>query len=246
VLAQIGADGDMRRALIRVTLALSGCLACGHIQAQPTDSAALVPEASPFNEERILGVMPDYQTVRDPGSRPLPLTVRQKWDLAFMETIDPFNIASAAMSAGFSQMGNQTPSYGDGMEAYGMRLGAAQADCATQNFFSAGLLASVLHQDPRYYRRGPEYSVVGRVFYALSRLGVARMDSGKESFNASGVLGMALGIAASNAYYPSTSRRGDVMAGRLTTSLTSGVIGNLMSEFWPDIQTKFFRKRHHG
>jgi hypothetical protein len=70
------------------------------------------------------------------------------------------------------------------------------------------------------------------------------MDSGKPSFNASGIFGMVLGIAASNAYYPSASVRGEVMAARLSTSLTGGVIGNLMSEFWPDIQKKFFAKKH--
>ena len=53
-----------------------------------------------------------------------------------------------------------------------------------------------------------------------------------------------MGIAASNIYYPSASRRGDIMADRLTTSLTGGVIGNLMSEFWPDIQKKFFSGKH--
>ena len=117
-------------------------------------------------------------------------------------------------------------------------------DAATQNLFSAAVLASALHQDPRYFRRGPESSVLSRVAYSVSRLAVARQDSGRETFNASGVFGMALGIATSNLYYPSASRHGSVMAGRLTTSLTGGVIGNLMSEFWPDIQRKMFHRRH--
>jgi hypothetical protein len=57
-------------------------------------------------------------------------------------------------------------------------------------------------------------------------------------------LGMGLGIAASNVYYPSASRSGSVMAGRIETSMFGGVTGNLMSEFWPDIQERFFRKKH--
>ena len=32
------------------------------------------------------------------------------------------------------------------------------------------------------------------------------------------------------------------MEGRLGTSMMGGVVGNLMSEFWPDMQKKFFRK----
>jgi hypothetical protein len=53
---------------------------------------------------------------------------------------------------------------------------------------------------------------------------------------------MMLGIAASNLYYPAASVNGAVMAGRLETSLFSGVTGNLMSEFWPDVQQKFFHR----
>ena len=215
-------------------------LACGSAWAQRSE--AIAPDPSPFNGRRIFGVMPDYQTVRDPDVHVAPLTVKQKWSLAWKETVDPFNLASAVMAAGFSQMGNQTPKYGEGGAAYGMRVGAAEADFATQNFFSAGLMASLLHQDPRYYRRGPGHPIVSRVLYSVSRLVITPMDSGKSSFNASGIFGMALGIAASNAYYPSASVRGEVMAGRVTTSLTGGVIGNLMSEFWPDIQKKFFAK----
>ena len=193
--------------------------------------------------DRILGVIPNYQTVNDSTMPVAPLTARQKWGLALRETMDPFNIANSVLGAGFSQMGNQTPKYGEGGSAFAMRFGAAWADLATQNFFSAGVLATVLHQDPRYYRRGPRSGVMKRVAYSISRLAVARQDSGRATFNAAGVFGMALGIAASNAYYPSRSVRGEVMAARLSTSVTGGIIGNLMSEFWPDIQNKFFHKK---
>ena len=57
---------------------------------------------------------------------------------------------------------------------------------------------------------------------------------------------MALGIAASSIYYPAASVRGSVMLGRVNTSLTSGISGNLLSEFWPDIQRKFFHRKHRA
>jgi hypothetical protein len=213
----------------------------------PADSSEppptnLVP-ASTFNEERILWVMPDYQTVRDSSIPVAPLTPKQKWDLAWKETVDPFNFASVVVAAGFSQRGDQTPKYGEGGAAYGERIGAAFADFGTQNFFSAGLLANLLHQDPRYYRKGPATGVLKRVAYSVSRLAVTPTDSGRPVFNSSGVFGMMMGIAASNLYYPSASVRGTVMAGRLYTSLLGGVIGNVTSEFWPDIQKKFFHRK---
>lgn len=187
--------------------------------------------------------MPDYQTVRDPDSVVKPLTVKQKWNLFGKEVLDPFNIASAAFGSTMSQLGDETPRYGRGGVAYGQRFGAAWADLTTQNLFSDGVLACVLHQDPRYFRKGPQASVKSRIVYSISRIVITRQDSGAAAFNASGLFGMSLGIAASNLYYPAASVRGSVMVGRLQTSLLGSVIGNLMSEFWPDIQKKFFQKK---
>lgn len=198
--------------------------------------------SSVFNEDRIMGVMPDYQTVRDTTHAVAPLTRREKWLLAEKEIVDPFNIATAFMTAAESQAGNQTPKYGEGWANYGRRVGAAQLDFATQNVFSAGVLAILLHQDPRYFRRGPQSKLFPRIVYSIGQLVIARQDSGREAFNATNFGGMFLGIAASNAYYPGASVRGSVMAGRIWTSLMGGAVGNLMSEFWPDVQQKFF---HH-
>jgi hypothetical protein len=228
------------------------CLAQGPSPVDSDEAPAPILPVSPIrpasdvapvlNENRILGVIPDYQTVTDTG-HVVPLTSRQKWSLALKETVDPFNIVNAAFGAAFSQRGNQTPKYGEGGTAYVQRFGAAFADFGTQNFFSAGLLATVLHQDPRYYRKGPGTGITRRVLYSVSRLVVARQDSGSSAFNASGIGGMLMGIAASNLYYPAASQRGYVMAGRISTSLTGGIMGNLMSEFWPDLQKKFFHRK---
>ena len=87
------------------------------------------------------------------------------------EAADPFTVASAVMTAGFSQKGDQTPGYGEGAAAYGKRFGAALADFSSQSFFSAGVMASLLHQDPRYYRRGPGHPVASRVLYSVQPAG---------------------------------------------------------------------------
>ena len=201
------------------------------------------PPASGANDDRILGIIPNYQTVSDPTKPYTPLTPRQKWGLFVRSSLDPFNLANAAIGAGFSQVGNKTPQYGVGAGAYGARYGAALADLSTQNMFSAGVLACLLHQDPRYFRKGPEASIVSRVVYSISRIAVAKNDSGKNVFNVAGLGGMALGIGASNLYYPSPSVHGSVMLNRLTTSLTGSLFGALTSEFWPDLEVLL--KRHH-
>jgi hypothetical protein len=209
----------------------------------PGPTLPVAPASNPFNEDRILKVIPDYQTVRDSRVQVPPLTAKEKWVLAWKETVDPFNIATGFMTAAMSQAGNETPKYGEGGWAYAKRVGAALGDNGTQNFFSAGVLANILHQDPRYFRDGPQHGIVHRILYSVSRVVVARQDSGTEAFNASGVGGAVLGIATSNLYYPSASRHGSVMAGRLWTSLFGNVTGNLMSEFWPDLEKRFFHKK---
>jgi len=215
------------------------------VETAPVETAPVVPApvVVPLNDQRIALVIPDYQTVEDSSVPVAPMTAREKWHLGWKETIDPFNIATAAMTAAFSQRGNQTPKYGEGWPNYGRRFGAAIGDFGTQNLFSAGLFAVLLHQDPRYFRKGPSAGILPRILYSVTRVVICRNDSGHDTLNTSNFLGMGLGIAASNVYYPSASRTGTVMAGRVETSMLGGVTGSLMSEFWPDIQKKFFKKK---
>ena len=205
--------------------------------------AAGGPVSVPLNSERIFKVIPDYQTVQDSNRNIAPLTTRDKWNLAWKETVDPFNFANAAVGAAWSQLNNSMPRYGRNGAALGERFGAALADFSSQNFLATGLFASVLHEDPRYFRKGPSAGFWTRVGYSLKQIVVARSDSGREMFNGSNFLGMAAGIGLSNLYYPPESRRGSVMLGRVSTGITGDAIGNLMSEFWPDVRKKLFHKK---
>lgn len=224
---------------------LLGLMLAGMVAAQTPDSGDPLIEpvqpAAPSSDERILGVIPNYTTV-DPAALAPALSPRDKFKLFVRETVDPFTFASAFMGAGLSQLGNNDPKYGNGMVSYSQRVGAAFADMATQNFFSDAVLATLFHQDPRYYRMGPGHSVFRRGVYAMSRLIITRQDSGRRAFNISGVLGMGMGIALSNAYYPSSSIGPTVEGWRFTTSVTGASLGNLLPEFWPDVKQKLF---HH-
>jgi hypothetical protein len=193
-------------------------------------------------DDRIFGVIPNYLTVEDPQQKVEPLTAKQKFELFAKETVDPFTFASSAAGAALSQIDNDNPKYGHGAGPYAERFGAALGDVTTQNFFQDAVLASLLHENPRYFRRGPEFGVWYRVGYALSRVVVTRTDKGTATFNYSGMLGMSLGIALSNAYYPDSSVNGEEVASRFGTSLLASALGNLLPEFWPDFHEKFF---HH-
>jgi hypothetical protein len=209
----------------------------------PAPVEAVLP-ASPISNDRILGVIPNFQTVSDPATPYTPLRVRDKWMLFVKESGNSYAVFSAAAGAGISQWHNDDPKYGVGFGPYMQRFGAAQADLTTQNLFQDAVLPSLLHEDPRYFRRGPGSTVFRRITYAVSRAVITRRDSGKDSFNFSGVLGMELGIALSNSYYPPKSINGEEIAYRTLTSLTASALGNLLPEFWPDIKARLARHKH--
>ena len=200
--------------------------------------------SDPISNDRILGVIPNFQTVSDPTKPYVPLRVRDKWKLFVKETLDPYTFASEAAGAGISQWHNDDPKYGNGFKPYLQRFGAAQADMTSQNFFSDAILASWFREDPRYFRQGPGKSVIHRIGYSLSRVVVTRRDSGKDAFNFSNVLGTGMGIALSNAYYPPKSVSDKEMESRLITSFASSALGNLLPEFWPDIKSKLAKFKH--
>jgi hypothetical protein len=204
----------------------------------PVDATIAV---SPISNDRILGVIPNFQTVSDPARPYAPLRARDKWRLFVKESVDPWTFFTAAAGAAFSQIDNDDPKYGVGVKPYLQRFGAAQADVTTQNFFSDAVLASLLHEDPRYFRMGPGNSVTRRIAYAMSRMVITRRDSGRDGFNFSNIGGIGMGIALSDAYYPPRSVGGGELESRVITSLTASALGNLLPEFWPDFREKLAR-----
>jgi hypothetical protein len=239
-----------QRANVAVILTVSSfSVALVFAQAPPGEPAASSPTspsvpgfAEPL-DDRIFGVIPNYLTVENPQEHVAPLTVKEKFELFAKETVDPFTFASSAAGAALSQIDNDNPKYGHGAGPYAERFGAAMADVTTQNFFSDAVLASWLHEDPRYFRRGPEFGFWYRVGYALSRVVVTRTDAGTHTFNYAGMIGMSMGIALSNAYYPDASVSASEVGYRFGTSLLASALSNILPEFWPDIDQKVFHRK---
>ena len=131
------------------------------------------------------------------------LTNREKLDIAAKDSFDYPLVALAGALAGLGQLTNQQPSFGQGLKGYGHRLVTNYGDQAMGNMFTEGLFPVLLHEDPRYFRRGTG-GVWSRAGYALTRVIVTHTDSGGMRFNTSEWAGNALAVAISNAYYPDT------------------------------------------
>ena len=105
----------------------------------------------------------DAQTAQDHAAASGPVTVEQKWQFFVQETFTPLTIAASAATGGESQATNTDPKYGVGSLAMAKRFGAATVDNVIQNFFSDFVMASVLHEDTKYRRRGEQHGFWSRV-----------------------------------------------------------------------------------
>jgi hypothetical protein len=213
--------------------ALPGCSP----QAQEaTPSQQSSPQSQSKKEpERIFGVVPAY-TITDARNAP-PLTSKEKFHLFVSGTLDPFPFAVYAIQAGIEQANDSHSGYGQGAAGYARRFGAALGDGTSARFFSTYAFPSLLHQDPRYFRKG-EGGGWSRVGYSLSRGFVTRSDSGKPQPNWSNVLGKFAGAGLSNLYYPPEDRGASLTLSRVAISLSYQMLGNLAIEFWPEIHRK--------
>jgi hypothetical protein len=91
-------------------------------------------------------------------------------------------------------------------------------------------LPTVLHQDPRYFRKG-DGSVPSRIWYAATRTLVTRQDSGRSNINVSFLGGFAMSVAASNSYYPDRNRNASDAASRYGVGLAVNAAINVVREF---------------
>ena len=111
------------------------------------------------------------------------------------------------------------------------------ARAASNNMFGTFLIASIMHEDPRFFvKRGLSFRQ--SVKYAAVRLVKTRSDDGKTVTNFAGLLGPRAGEALANTYYPEGSRGvGDAFV-RYSADLGWAFAGHLMKQYWPDINKK--------
>lgn len=214
-------------------------------QLTPRTAQAVPPaqDAAPADSEagRILGIIPDNKIV--PSTKKdteEPLTARQKYWLATKDTIDPYTFVLAGFYAGIAQWQHDYPSWQQGGAGYGRRFGAAYADQAVGNYLTEGILPALLHEDPRYFRKGTG-SGWARTAYALSRVLITPTDCQKTEFNYSEIVGNAAAAGISNLYYPRSEATLGETGEKFAVQMVSDAAFNILLEFWPDMRRSVFR-----
>jgi hypothetical protein len=207
-----------------------------------TPSEPTQTETSPSSpkDDRIFWSLPNLLTVEN-GTKPAPLTTRQKFQVVAQGTFDPVEFAYIGLITSINQASNSNPTFGQGLIGYSKRYALEFTDVAIGNFMTGAVYPTLLHQDPRYYQMG-KGKFVHRFFYAGTRVFVTHGDSGKTQFNFSEILGNATGAAISNAYHPGPRTlvsNVDVWWSQIGWDAVSYEL----KEFWPDIHKAFHRQK---
>jgi hypothetical protein len=193
-------------------------------------------QARPSSEsKRILWIIPNYKTV--PTIKDFErITVKEKFKIATQDSFDRGTIALAALFGGLGQLTNSTPSFGQGAAGYGRYFGTSYADFVIGDYMTEGVYPSLLHQDPRYFRKGC-CSFWSRLGYAAGQIFWTHNDSGQGQFNYSEILGNSTAVAISNAYYPDNRTVSNGIS-KLGSQLGVDMASNILKEFWPEINRK--------
>jgi hypothetical protein len=162
------------------------------------------------------------------------LSTGEKFKLFVNESISPPNILTSAISAGFGQWRDKPEAYGQGANGYFSRFGSSLGRGASNSFFGTFVLASVLHQDPRYFPHSHP-TLWSSVKYAAKRVVITRKDNGDNTFNTSGLVGILAGETLANTYLPRSEQTGGDTLERFATDVGWQFAGNVFKEYWPTL-----------
>jgi hypothetical protein len=207
----------------------------------PEGHAILPGDPGSTQDKRILGILPNYRTA-DSTTPFAPLTVGQKWKIATKDTFDYPSYVLAGAFAGLSQEDNSNPEFGQGLKGFAKRYAAGIADQDLGNFMTEAIYPTLLHEDPRYFRK-VNGSVKSRMWWAVERIVITKTDSGRPQFNFSEWVGNGTVAAIGNLYYPN-ERGFNATMQRTLTQVGTDTVSDVLKEFWPDIKRKWLHKRN--
>jgi hypothetical protein len=202
-----------------------------------TDSTSLEGHQT----KRILGSVPNFRSVSVNVKLP-PQSAKEKLIGATEDSFDYSSFIFAGMLAGVAQAENSYPEFHQGAAGYGRYYWHTFADQTDENYWVEFILPVPLHQDPRYYTLG-HGGFFRRTVYSFSRVLITRTDSGRETFNASEIVGAGAAAGISGLYYPSQERDWTKTGQRWVTNVSLDGATFVFKEFWPDINNKIFHQR---
>jgi hypothetical protein len=186
-----------------ITLALA--TAVTEVRVVPSRVEIAEDQIKVQEKQRVLGVVPNFYVSYDHHA--VPLSSRQKFELAWKSTVDPISFGLTGVIAGVQQAQNDFSGYGQGGQGYAKRFGASYANFVAGTYIGGAILPSLLRQDPRYFYKGSG-SKRSRILYAIANSVICKGDNGRWQANYSSILGSLAAGGISNLYYPAENRDG--------------------------------------
>lgn len=207
----------------------------------PSPTGDQVPAKGATLSERFLNeVDPGYLHVGDKwdvtinrGEIVRPFTRIDKLHYSLEEEWSPFTIFEAAWSAGYEQLRDGVPHFGNNEPAYGERYGAAVFRQGTYRLFGDGVFPALTHEDPRYYRVA-EGSLGHRALLSVLQVVVAHKDDGSMGPNYSTLAGEVVSNSLPLTFYPQRDQHASVIVTGVAFSLLDDAGLKLLREFLPD------------
>ncbi len=205
-------------------------VAAASTEIRVTATQADIAEAQVHLEEkqRVLGVFPNFYVSY--VSEPMPLTPRQKYQLALHTLVDPVSSLLTGVTAAAEQADN-IYDWGQGAQGFAKRYAAAYGTFLTGTMLSNAVLPVLFKQDPRYFFKGTG-TIRSRLLYAIATSVICKGDNHRWQFDYSGILGGLVATGISNAYYPASDRTGPRLLFEDTAiGIGGAAIQNVIQEF---------------
>jgi hypothetical protein len=161
-------------------------------------------------------------------------TSRELGHLALKDVIDPFNLLTIGWLSGIAVASNSHSEYGPGFKGFGRLAGVSFTEDMTDEFVGTFLIPSIDHQDPHFHRL-PNAKLPRRIAHAFYQIAWTQSQTGRPMFNYSTVVGTVIEEGVAVSYVPFQHQGWGAAAERVSTNFATDPIGNLISEFLPDV-----------
>lgn len=166
---------------------------------------------------------------------------KERWTWAAKTSAAPERFAGVAISSAYSTGLNQPPEFGPTWAGYGKRVGVRLATGSLTTFMEAGA-GGLWHEDPRYYRLGPQKGFKSRVGRVLAMSVMTRSVDGDLVPAYGRWIAIPSANVISNQWRPASERTAGRTLSRIPLAFSSQAISNAFTEFWPDIKRLVFRR----
>src|SRR5215470_18500673 len=131
-----------------------------------------------------------------------PLTQKERTQIYLKTMVNPLGYGKAAFSAGVDQWKDKPEEWEQGASGYGKRFANILGQYSIQRTVTYGL-ASLLHEDNRYFNSGKR-GFWSRTGYSLASGVLARHDDGTRHLSVSQLGGVAAGAFLSRTWQPAS------------------------------------------